>query len=573
MKTKLAVHIILAAFAALVSARAASAATLFQRDTIVIRLDSLNIDKGRFRVEADTIEIRQDIPAVNLPIPESILETIPAEAPSVGKLPQVLTPEELITRGDSLHRAYDFAAAFNDYAEAYRKTSDPGAGKKAAAAQNGLNLSDFCAEPSVIARQRFSRRDFYLFYPLKNGAWRNSPNQLDSLGGPYASATYVPKNAREIYYSAPDPSGKRSIYHTRGNDTTWTAPTLLNEALTSPGNEIWPMLSPDGKTLYFASDGLNGIGGYDLFRSDWDEQLSEWSEPVNLGFPYSSPGDDFLMMQTEDGKYTIFASNRDCSRDSVYIYVLDAGKKQTRNPVKDPVRLLSIASLIPVNDPSRIDNASAVSGTMPEAESTREYMKAMAKVRAMKDSLYRAEKIQDTLRINTFKDSLTTLQAQVRRIESTFLGSGVEFDPNHIQETSDRDIVGAGSAYTFSKNTPGNRLRMKFAAKTTTPDRAFTIYTGTATPAGWQFLPETAIPDGTVYQIHLLTTTAKATPANFKGITPVFEKLTPSLKYTYTAGIFRSYTDALEALTAIRPLGFPGATIITLHDRKTTQKL
>jgi hypothetical protein len=200
-------------------------------------------------------------------------------------------------------------------------------------------------------------------------------------------------------------------------------------------------------------------------------------------------------------------------------------------------------------------------------------MKAMAKVRAMKDSLYRAEKIQDTLRINTFKDSLTTLQAQVRRIESTFLGSGVEFDPNHIQETSDRDIVGAGSAYTFTKNTPGNRLRMKFAAKTTTPDRAFTIYTGTATPAGWQFLPETAIPDGTVYQIHLLTTTAKATPANFKGITPVFEKLTPSLKYTYTAGIFRSYTDALEALTAIRPLGFPGATIITLHDRKTTQKL
>ncbi len=573
MKTKLAVHIILAAFAALVSARAASAATLFQRDTIVIRLDSLNIDEGRFRVEADTIEIRQDIPAVNLPIPESILETIPAKAPSVGKLPQVLTPEELITRGDSLHRAYDFAAAFNDYAEAYRKTSDPGAGKKAAAAQNGLNLSDFCAEPSVIARQRFSRRDFYLFYPLKNGAWRSSPNQLDSLGGPYASATYVPKNAREIYYSAPDPSGKRSIYHTRGNDTTWTAPTLLNETLTSPGNEIWPMLSPDGKTLYFASDGLNGIGGYDLFRSDWDEQLSEWSEPVNLGFPYSSPGDDFLMMQTEDGKYTIFASNRDCSRDSVYIYVLDAGKKLTRNPVKDPARLRDIASLLPVNDPSRIDNASAVSGTMPEAESTREYMKAMAKVRAMKDSLYRAEKIQDTLRINTFKDSLTTLQDQVRRIESTFLGSGVEFDPNHIQETSDRDIVGAGSAYTFTKNTPGNRLRMKFAAKTTTPDRAFTIYTGTATPAGWQFLPETAIPDGTVYQIHLLTTTAKATPANFKGITPVFEKLTPSLKYTYTAGIFRSYTDALEALTAIRPLGFPGATIITLHDRKTTQKL
>ena len=573
MKTRLAAHIISAAIAAVLSVQAVSAATFFQRDTIVIRLDSLNIDKGRFRVDADTIEIRQDIPSVNLPIPESILESIPANTPSVSKLPQVLTPQELIARGDSLLHAYDFAAAFNDYAEAYRKTSDPAAGKKAATAQNGLNLTDLCAEPVVIARQRFPLRDFYLFYPLKNNSWRSTPNQLDSLGGPLAASTYVPKGAREVYYSAPDLSGKHSIYHTSDNDTCWTAPTLLNEALTSPGNEIWPMLSPDGKTLYFASDGLSGMGGYDLFRSDWDDQLSDWGEPVNLGFPYSSPGDDFLMMQTDDGKYILFASNRECARDSVYIYVLDAGKRQTRRSVKDPATLRSIASLVPVNDPSRIDNASAVSEKMPEAESTREYMKAMAKVRAMKDSLFRAEKAMDTLKINIFKDSLSTLQSQVRRIEGSFLGSGVVFDPNQIQETSDREVVGAGSAYTFSKNMSGGRLKMKFAAKPTSPDRAFSIDTGTATPAGWQFLPETAIPNGTVYQILLLVSSSKATPAHFKGITPVFEKLSPSLKYIYTAGIFRSYTDALESLTAIRPLGFPGATIITLHDRKSTQKL
>ena len=60
------------------------------------------------------------------------------------------------------------------------------------------------------------------------------------------------------------------------------------------------------------SKGLYGMGGYDLYVSQWNSETGDWDVPVNMGFPYSSPYDDFLFINTEDGKYSIFASNRGC---------------------------------------------------------------------------------------------------------------------------------------------------------------------------------------------------------------------------------------------------------------------
>ena len=556
-----------------------------QRDTIVIRLDSLDIDKGRYKVETDTIEIRQDVPQMSLSIPDNILEQIPSTAPAISKLPRVLTPEQLDERGDSLMRAYDFASAFNDYAEAYRRSSAPAILQKASKAQNALNLTDFCQEPVVVAREKFPLRDFYLFYPLKSGAWRPAPNQLDSATGPLASATYLPKGEKTLYYSAPDPSGAKSIHVIRSNDTLWTAPRLVNEVLTSTGNEIFPMLSNDGKTLYFASDGLYGTGGYDLYRSDWDETTSDWGEPVNMGFPYSSPGDDFLFIETPDGKYNIFASNRDCSPDSVYLYVLERNPSLPRHSIKDPAALKKTAALIPVVDPTRIDNGSAVSDKMPEAESTREYMEAMAQVRAIRDTLYKAEKALNAGAAAILKDSLAKVQARVKKIEGTFLGNGVVFDSNQLRETSDREVVGAASAYAFSKNIAGGRLRLKFAPGPSRQPFAAavssvtSVTTGPASPTTTAVTSEPAsptatavtsepLPDGIVYQILLFTSSARAAESQFAGLAPIYETLTPSLKYNYSAGVFRTYAEALDALVIARAHGFTGATITALHNHR-----
>ena len=81
--------------------------------------------------------------------------------------------DSLLVEGDSLHRGYRFAEALERYARASAQTADADTIRllrsRMDQSQNALNMTDFCADPVVVARERFSRKDFFLFYPLKKG--------------------------------------------------------------------------------------------------------------------------------------------------------------------------------------------------------------------------------------------------------------------------------------------------------------------------------------------------------------------------------------------------------------------
>ena len=303
-----------------------------------------------------------------------------------------LSAPRLMATADSLRREYRFREAVELFRQARAKTTDSlrlmRIDEQMAMAQNGDNMREYCSQPVVIARQRFSLEDFFLFYPLLDGAWRPVPNQLDSLGtdGP-ARGMYIPQEADVLYYSAKDEDGMYNLYRTEVLDTVWSVPELLGEQMTSSDNEIFPMLSPDGKSLFFASNGLYGMGGYDLYVSQWNPETRDWDVPMNMGFPYSSPYDDYLFVNTPDGKYSMFASNRECSRDSVYIYVLEYDSMPVRKAVEDPAALRTLASLHPVADPGRMDNGSAASNAVQENVDIRRYTEKMIRVRILRDSV------------------------------------------------------------------------------------------------------------------------------------------------------------------------------------------
>jgi len=458
---------------------------------------------------------------------------------SMPVAPARLSPDEILARADSLHRAYCFEDAIGLYLSL-------GEEKKAAASQHALNMTDFCADPHVVARQRFSRKDFFLYYPLEPHAWHAAPNPLDSLEG---YPLYYPKGADILYFSAADRSGSRSLFVTENLDSLWRAPRPVGEGQLSMGSEIFPMLSPDGKTLYFASDGLIGMGGFDLYSSAWDEESGTWGEPVNMGFPFSSPADDFLLVDTADGKYTLFASNRDCSRDSVYIYVLDYGSSRQRKPVHKQEDLLRITSLRPSAHPSRIDNGSAVqSGSVGNAN-TRLYIRKMEEARVLLDSI---SATRSPARLDSLRALLEEVNLELRLVEQTFLQSGV------VTSAEDREVVGADQGYTFAKNAMGGRLKMKVGRH---PSRA----SYRVAPVG-RFARDLTLPPGIVYQIELFTSPRHATLDDIHGLTPVYERLSSQLQYTYSVGTYPTYISALLDLNAVRSLGFPQARITAYRD-------
>ena len=89
----------------------------------------------------------------------------------------------------------------------------------------------------------------------------------------------------------------------------WGTVVNLGPVINTPGQEESPFLHSDGKTLYFRSNGHTGMGGFDLFMSKWDDQKKEWSEPVNLGYPINSEGDEGSLAVDHLGKIAYYASD------------------------------------------------------------------------------------------------------------------------------------------------------------------------------------------------------------------------------------------------------------------------
>ncbi len=502
-------------------------------------------------------------------------------------------PDSLIFQGDMLHAQYDFEKALESYEQALEMLGSETDSlqlltlkDKMLLSENGRNMSGFTYSPSVVAKHKFSLDDFYLYYPLEDRSWREAPNQLDSTASSLSMATFVPDDVQRIFFSTEDEDGIRNIYMTEYQDTIWTYPSLLNEHLVSPANEIYPMVSSDGRTLYFASEGLYGVGGYDIYMSEWSDEDNDWSMPVNMGFPYSSPADDFLLVNTDDGRYTFFASNRECSSDSVWVYVLEFDSMPVRKAVEDPWQLRELSLLDPSSDFS-IPEQTEVSADIPESVDTRRYMDKMVEVRALRDSLSNygsllenernafalsndyAERTRLTdvilrreARIPQLQDSLDRATSELQKIEMEFLFSGVVIDPDKMMAEADREVVGDATSYTFTKMNPGGALELKMME----PEKKFD-YSFKVLEEG-QFAEDNTIPAGIVYQIQIFSSINKTSVKGLKGLSPVFERKNAGGRYLYRVGLFNSYNDVLSKLNTVKKVGFRSAFIVAYIDGK-----
>jgi hypothetical protein len=239
--------------------------------------------------------------------------------------------------------------------------------------------------------------------------------------------------------------------------------------------------------MYFSSNGLYGVGGYDIYVSNWNDETSSWGAPMNMGFPYSSPADDFLFTTSEDGEYTVFASNRGCSSDSVWVYVLKYQDMPVRKAINDPDELLALSKLDPASYEQRIENNAPVATDIPENLDTQKYLEKITEVRALEDSITmcneRLEKdrneyalssdederlalttkiLQQESEIPAIQEQLDKAKAQLQKIEMEFLFSGVVIDPDQLLAQADREVVGEATAYTFEKKSFGPAFELQF---------------------------------------------------------------------------------------------------------------
>ncbi|MBI4945734.1 MAG: PD40 domain-containing protein [Bacteroidetes bacterium] len=117
--------------------------------------------------------------------------------------------------------------------------------------------------------------------------------------------------------------GETDIYISRKlPNGSWSDPQNLGTNINTQYKEEFPQFSEDGKTLYFASEGHSSMGGFDIFKSVWDEVGQTWSPPKNLGYPINTSDDDVNISFTSGGRIAYLSTMREGGMGDLDIYRL-----------------------------------------------------------------------------------------------------------------------------------------------------------------------------------------------------------------------------------------------------------
>lgn len=167
----------------------------------------------------------------------------------------------------------------------------------------------------------YGRGDIYKSEYVDN-QWSEPMN----IGKPVNSATMesqpcISANGKELYFVRDTKNYKSNIYFSQYLQEEWSTPKAITTINTRFG-EMAPFLHPDGRSLFFASEGHNGMGGYDIFVC---RKLlnGTWSLPVNLGAPVNSDKNEISFVVSSDGKKCYVSSDRDGGFGGYDIYVFD----------------------------------------------------------------------------------------------------------------------------------------------------------------------------------------------------------------------------------------------------------
>lgn len=513
----------------------------------------------------------------------------------------------ILQQAEHYRKNYIFEKAASLYGEILENTANSSErleiSNKIIACQNGKNLLQYIVRPTVVASKAFPSKSFFLHIgDFPQGAWKPIPNTFVQLGKriahPYYTATYFPDNSDRIIFSAPDENGAWNIYVSVLKDTVWSLPQLLSKNIVSDKDEIYPILSADGKTLYFASDGMAGMGGFDIFYSRWDENSKDWSIPENMGFPYSSTADDIFYFDTADGQFSIVVSNRDTPKDYVKIYVTETISTPVKTPLRKDESALEIASLEIRNIPKRkVSDNNTTSGeyTPSGTDNTIEnYSRAIKHLRDLQaDYRSKLKKIAESRSIYnrasgedkefmagiileteseamSLKKLIDATSSEIRKTEAEFLSKGIIPKISEEEETMtisepDAENSSTESGYLFKNMDFG--VMPPISVESPQPKFDYTFKITKGKPG--QFAENNSLPDGLIYQIQFMVTSAPAKIKDIKSMTPVFITKLPSGKYLHTVGLFRTYAETAAALGKVKKNGFPQAFIIAYNNGKS----
>ena len=213
---------------------------------------------------------------------------------------------------------------------------------------------------SCIGRRGYGSCDLFESWKIGN-EWTKPVNLGPEVNSPaWESQPSLSSDGRMLFFVSDRRGGQgnKDIYISyKLDERKWTKAENLGNQVNTPYEEISPFIHANGRTLFFASNGKPGFGGYDIYRSE--RESGKWTEPVNFGFPVNNHEDQFSLFITADGQHGFYSLEDNQKTNSSKIFEITVPEelqlryksnyvkgivrsKKTGLPLKARVELLNI---------------------------------------------------------------------------------------------------------------------------------------------------------------------------------------------------------------------------------------
>jgi len=158
-----------------------------------------------------------------------------------------------------------------------------------------------------------------------DNSWRAPEKMPRPINTSYfESSISITQDGQKIYFISERGGsgfGQGDIYVSEKQGAGWSKPENLGDVINTPFDEKFVFIHPNGKTLYFASDGHQCLGSYDIFKTEFVN--GRWSIPINLGYPINTVNEESTFSLTQDNKTMLIAAEYSDTFGERDIYKID----------------------------------------------------------------------------------------------------------------------------------------------------------------------------------------------------------------------------------------------------------
>ncbi len=390
--------------------------------------------------------------------------------------------------------------------------------------------------------------------------------------------------------------GGYDLFITGIRNNKWFSPINLGSKINTSYNEISPFITKDGLTLYFSSDNMNSVGGFDIFKSNFSYSENNWTDPVNIGFPANSSANDYGFRLLSSGKGGIYNSNRkdkgSGKNDIYWIYFKDQIEITDTYKYEIPFLRNRIPDLVYKDNPGNIDSSSNVIPNITSNEGTKDTDKEDFIIPNIfiKNNTY-----SDNDKTINFVNKLAKLMIQYPEIKVKFIGNSFNWnkkdtdlltsikiveniaDSLQLRMISSDRIIIKGAGDNIPAATPNGPLRSKNIITKVNNRIDISILNADTLPYFFKnerlyisksledpahILYKTVV-DGLTYRIEINESDSlflNKIQNNF--LDASIEKDLKTNKYRYTVGLYKEYSSAKQLYNKLSKENFKNIKII-----------